>query len=83
MRLLKEEQKEKEKQGEKVELMLMTAPKPDIVKIGKLIESPEDWDGKIGGDPSDNEPGKDDILPPYDSVHEARPIIKTEITTGP
>lgn len=43
MSLLQEEQKEKQKLGEKVELIVMQAPKPPhIVHIGKLIASPED-----------------------------------------
>lgn len=45
----------------------MWAPKPpDIVQTTKLIASPEKWDGNTWGDPSDNELGEDDFLPPCD-----------------
>uniref|UniRef100_A0A8C3K6U7 Uncharacterized protein n=1 Tax=Calidris pygmaea TaxID=425635 RepID=A0A8C3K6U7_9CHAR len=81
-----QEQKEKmQKFEQKVEMMLIQAPQPpDIVQIRKLIVSPEDWDGDIWGGPSDNKL-EDDVpsFPTAPPEYEARPIIKTEITTGP
>lgn len=70
--------------GEKVEIILMWASNPpDIVKIRKLIVSPEEWDGNIWGDSHDNEPREVYSLSSNSTVYEARPIIKTEVTTGP
>ncbi|XP_009696790.1 PREDICTED: olfactory receptor 477-like [Cariama cristata] len=44
---LQEEKEEEQKLEEKVEMMLMQAPNPpDIVRIRKLIVSPEEWDEK-------------------------------------
>lgn len=65
--------------------MLMQAPiPPDIVQIGKLIATPEGWDGNTWGDLCSKRPGENDLLSPSNSpVHEVRPIIKTEVTTGP
>ncbi|PKU28199.1 hypothetical protein llap_21498 [Limosa lapponica baueri] len=54
------------------------------LKIRKIIVSPEDWDGDIWGGPDDSETEEDVPLFPTDSPeYEARPIVKTEITTGP
>ncbi|KAK4810621.1 hypothetical protein QYF61_007358 [Mycteria americana] len=76
---LQEEKEKRQKLGEKVEMMLIQAPRPpDIVQIRKLIVSPEDWDGDIWGDPDDSEPEDDDP-----ANYEARPIVKTERTVGP
>ncbi|KAM9591119.1 uncharacterized protein ACIBXB_006056 [Morphnus guianensis] len=85
---LKEEKEKKQKLEERVEMMLMQAPHPpDIAQIRKLIVSPEEWDGNIWGDP-DNDYVKQDnpLYPPLPlnpPEYEARPIIKTEETTGP
>ncbi|KAK4806261.1 hypothetical protein QYF61_013405 [Mycteria americana] len=82
---LQEEKEKRQKLGEKVEMMLIQAPRPpDIVQIRKLIVSPEDWDGDIWGDPDDSEPEDDDpLFPANPPEYEARPIVKTERTVGP
>lgn len=40
---------------------------PDIVQIRKLITSPEDWDGKVQGDPCSNRPEENGLLSPSNS----------------
>ncbi|GAB0205021.1 hypothetical protein GRJ2_002967700 [Grus japonensis] len=65
--------------------MLMQSPKPpDIAQIKKLIVPSKDWDGNIWGD-SNNNSSDDDNSPhlPEPPVLLVRPIIKTEVTTGP
>uniref|UniRef100_A0A8C3KK66 Uncharacterized protein n=1 Tax=Calidris pygmaea TaxID=425635 RepID=A0A8C3KK66_9CHAR len=80
-----QEQKEKmQKLEQKVEMMLIRASHaPDIVQIRKLIVSPEDWDGDIWGGPDDSKLEDVPSFPTASPEYEARPIIKTEITTGP
>lgn len=84
-RQFQEAQLKERKLRERVEVMLMQAPRsPDIVQIRKLIVSPEEWDDNIWGDKSNDGLDEDDNLcPPEPPQYTARPIIETEEIFGP